>query len=49
MPDQTPETAPLPEQAPDLVDSHCHLDFPDFEADLEAVIARAARRACGGW
>ena len=45
MADQTPETAPLPEQAPDLVDSHCHLDFPDFEADLEAVIARA--RAAG--
>jgi TatD DNase family protein len=24
-----------------LVDSHCHLDFPDFAADLEAVVARA--------
>jgi TatD DNase family protein len=24
-----------------LVDSHCHLDFPDFAAEREAVIARA--------
>jgi len=24
-----------------LVDSHCHLNFPDFKDDLEAVIARA--------
>jgi len=24
-----------------LVDSHCHLDFPDFEKELDAVIARA--------
>ena len=28
-----------------LVDSHCHLDFPDFAADLPSVIARA--RAAG--
>src|SRR5215469_13154692 len=25
-----------------LVDSHCHLDFPDFAADLDAIVARAA-------
>jgi TatD DNase family protein len=25
-----------------LVDSHCHLDFPDFEGEVDAVIARAA-------
>jgi TatD DNase family protein len=25
-----------------LVDSHCHLDFPDFSADLDAIVARAA-------
>ncbi len=24
-----------------LVDSHCHLDFPDFKSELEAVVARA--------
>jgi TatD DNase family protein len=28
-----------------LVDSHCHLDFPDFAAELDAVISRA--RAAG--
>ena len=28
-----------------LVDSHCHLDFPDFAADEAGVIARA--RAAG--
>jgi TatD DNase family protein len=24
-----------------LVDSHCHLDFPDFSAELDAIVARA--------
>ena len=24
-----------------LIDSHCHLDFPDFAADLDAVVERA--------
>jgi TatD DNase family protein len=28
-----------------LVDSHCHLDFPNFAAELDAVVARA--RAAG--
>ena len=28
-----------------LIDSHCHLDFPDFAPDLDAVLARA--RAVG--
>jgi len=28
-----------------LVDSHCHLDFPDFSSELDAVLARA--RAAG--
>jgi TatD DNase family protein len=26
---------------PDLVDSHCHLDFPDLAPDRAAIIARA--------
>ena len=24
-----------------LIDTHCHLDFPDFDADREQVIQRA--------
>jgi len=28
-----------------LIDSHCHLDFPDFAAELDAVVGRA--RAAG--
>jgi TatD DNase family protein len=26
---------------PTLVDSHCHLDFPDFRGEVDAVVARA--------
>ncbi len=26
---------------PEIVDSHCHLDFPDFEGERDAIIARA--------
>lgn len=32
-------------ELPELVDSHCHLDFPDFEGEIDALIARA--RAAG--
>lgn len=30
-----------------LVDSHCHLDFPDFADELDAVIARAQDNGVG--
>jgi TatD DNase family protein len=30
-----------------LVDSHCHLNFPDFKEDREAVIARAREAGVG--
>ena len=29
--------------APFLVDSHCHLDFPEFAEELDAVVARAQK------
>ena len=37
------DTAPSPDAASPapLVDSHCHLDFPDFQADLDGVVGRA--------
>ena len=30
-----------------LVDSHCHLDFPEYSATLDAVLARAAEHDVG--
>jgi len=30
-----------------LVDSHCHLDFPDFAEDLDGVVARATEAGVG--
>ena len=30
-----------------LVDSHCHLDFPEFRAELDAVVARAEAAGIG--
>lgn len=32
---------------PELVDSHCHLDFPDFEGQHDALIARAHQAGVG--
>jgi TatD DNase family protein len=30
-----------------LIDSHCHLDFPDFADDLDAIVARAEAAGIG--
>jgi TatD DNase family protein len=30
-----------------LVDSHCHLDFPDFADDLDGIVSRAAAAGIG--
>ena len=30
-----------------LVDSHCHLDFPDFEQDMPLVLQRAEQSGIG--
>jgi TatD DNase family protein len=38
-------TTPTELDLPDLVDSHCHLDFPDLITETEAILARA--RAAG--
>lgn len=32
-----------------LIDAHCHLDFPDFDADREAVFARGRARGVRGF
>ena len=32
---------------PMLVDSHCHLDFPDFAEDLDEIVARATGAGVG--
>src|SRR5688572_16205362 len=34
-------------KAPVLVDSHCHLDFPDFRDELDGVVARAKAAGIG--
>jgi TatD DNase family protein len=40
MPLNTPENSSL-SPGLTLIDSHCHLDFPDFADELDAVVARA--------
>ena len=30
-------------ETPEITDSHCHLDFPDFDGKMDEVIARAHR------
>jgi len=30
-----------------LIDSHCHLDFPDFASELDAIVARARTAGIG--
>src|SRR5262249_32689609 len=39
MPANTAENHAMPGFM--LIDSHCHLDFPDFAGELDAVVARA--------
>lgn len=29
-------------EQPSITDSHCHLDFPDFEGQIDEIVARAA-------
>ncbi len=41
------DPAPDPDQRPELVDSHCHLDFPNLVGELDAVIARAQAAGVG--
>jgi TatD DNase family protein len=40
MPPSAAEAGQAP-LAPSLIDSHCHLDFPELYRDIDAVIARA--------
>ena len=33
----------IPQPIPQITDSHCHLDFPDFEGQMDTIIANAAK------
>ena len=37
----------MPTASPFVVDSHCHLDFPDFAAERDAIVARALEAGVG--
>lgn len=45
----TAHNTPLPELSPGaaLIDTHCHLDFPDYQTDLLAVLDRARKAGVG--
>jgi TatD DNase family protein len=45
QPKQEAKAVPEPTVPPQIVDSHCHLDFPDFADELPQIVARA--RAAG--
>ena len=34
-------------ETPLLIDSHCHLDFPDFDGELDDVVSRARDAGIG--
>ncbi|HSF63230.1 MAG TPA: TatD family hydrolase, partial [Paracoccaceae bacterium] len=36
-----------PDTPPRIVDSHCHLDFPDFAEERGEIVARAKRAGVG--
>ena len=45
MTDHSSPSASPADAVPEIVDSHCHLDFPDFQGELDDVVSRA--RAAG--
>jgi len=47
MLDPSPPNLPTLADLPLLVDSHCHLDFPDFAGEIPALIARAHAAGVG--
>lgn len=42
---ENPQIPPqiAPQITPEITDSHCHLDFPDFDGQLDDIIANAAQ------